>query len=125
MIFGSDGFRPKGWSDLDGAVVGYIASTGLDAEIPRLAREHPDVRFMPLDLPSADALIARVNEGRVDFALVSSLQAAIARNVHLNFDIGVRRRARSSSSRGCVARAATTRSRRSSMRSSRRRARAV
>jgi membrane-bound lytic murein transglycosylase F len=88
VIFGSDGFRPKGWSDLKGAVVGYIASTGLDAEVPRLQREHPDVRFMPLDLPSADALIARVNEGRVDFALVSSLQAAIARNVHLNFDIG-------------------------------------
>jgi peptidoglycan lytic transglycosylase F len=88
VIFGSDGFRPKSWTDLNGAVVSYIASTGLDAEIPRLAREYPDVRFMPLDLPSADALIARVSVGGLDFALVSSLQAAIARNVHLNFDVG-------------------------------------
>jgi membrane-bound lytic murein transglycosylase F len=88
VIFGSDGFRPKSWSDLKRAVVAYIASTGLDAEIARLKREHPEVRFVALDLPSADALIAHVSEGRVDFALVSSLQAAIARNVHLNFDIG-------------------------------------
>ena len=36
VIFGSDGFRPKAWVDLNGAVVGYIASTGLDAEIARL-----------------------------------------------------------------------------------------
>lgn len=88
VIFGSDGFRPRNWNDLKGAVVGFIASTGLDAEIPRLAIEYPDVRFMALDLPSADALIERVSDGRVDFALVSSLQAAIARNVHLNFDVG-------------------------------------
>ena len=88
VIFGSDGFRPKGWNDLKGAVVGYIASSGLDTDIARLAHEHPEVRFMPLDLASADALIARVSEGRVDFAVVSSLQAAIARNVHLNFDVG-------------------------------------
>lgn len=88
MIFGSDGFRPQSWNDLKGAAVNYIPSTGLDAEIARLAREYPEVRFLPLDLPSADALIARVNEGRVDFALVSSLQAALARNVYLNFDVG-------------------------------------
>ena len=87
MIFASDGFRPKGWNDLKGAVVGYIAATGIEAKSPRLAREHPDVRFMPLDLPSADALIAQVSEGRVDYAVVSSLHAAIARNVHLDFDV--------------------------------------
>ncbi len=88
VIFGSDGYRPKRWSDLEGAVVSYIPSTGLDADIARLAIEHPAIRFLPLDLPSADALIARVNEGRVDFAMVSSLQAAIARNVYLDFDVG-------------------------------------
>ena len=88
VIYGSDGFRPKAWRDLDGAVVAYIASTGLDAEVARLALEHPGVRFIPLDLPSADALIARVNDGIVDYALVSSLQAALARNVYLSFDIG-------------------------------------
>jgi membrane-bound lytic murein transglycosylase F len=87
VIHGSGGFRPKRWSDLKGAVVSYIRATGLDAEVERLAREHPDVRFVPLDLPSADALIARVSESRVDYALVSSLQAALARNVHLDFDI--------------------------------------
>ena len=87
VIHASDGFRPKAWSDLKGAVVGYIASTGLDADVARLAEKYADVRFMALDLPSADALIARVSEGRVDYALVSSLQAAIARNVHLNFDV--------------------------------------
>ena len=87
VITTSDGFRPKGFADLRGAVVGYIAATGLDAEVAQLAARYPDVRFMALDLPSADALIARVSEGRVDYAVVSSLQAALAHNVHLNFDV--------------------------------------
>jgi len=90
IISASDGFRPKGWSDLRGAVVGYIAATGLDAEVAQLAARHPDIRFMALDLPSADALISRVSEGRVDYAVVSSLQAALAQNVHLNFDIALK-----------------------------------
>lgn len=87
LISASDGFRPKRWSDLRGAVIGYIAATGLDAEIANLKAQHPEVRFTALDLASADALIARVSDGGVDYAVVSSLQAALARNVHLNFEI--------------------------------------
>ena len=90
VIGASDGFKPKSFGDLRGAVIGYIAATGLDAEVARLAERHPDVRFMSLDLPSADALIARVSEGRVDYAVVSSLQAVLAQNVHLNFDVAFR-----------------------------------
>lgn len=87
IVYSRDGFRPKGWKDLAGARVAYLPATGLDGEVARLAGAHPEVRFEPVKLPAADALIARVSEGHVDYALVSSLQAAVARNVHLDFDV--------------------------------------
>ena len=36
---------------------------------------------------SADALLAAVDEGKVDFAVVSSIDAAIGRNIHLDVDV--------------------------------------
>jgi len=88
VVYTSEGFRPRAWSDLAGATVAYLPATGLDDEVAKLARAHPRVRFEPVDLPSADALIARVSGGDIDFALVSSLQASVARNVYLDFDVG-------------------------------------
>jgi membrane-bound lytic murein transglycosylase F len=87
LIHASDGFRPRHWKDLAGARVAFLPSAGLDAELPRLARNHPGIAFVPLDLPGADALIARVSDGDVEYAIVSSLQAALARNIHLSFDV--------------------------------------
>ncbi|HVF63717.1 MAG TPA: membrane-bound lytic murein transglycosylase MltF [Casimicrobiaceae bacterium] len=87
VVIAPAGARPKRWSDLNGAQVRYLAASGLDDEVIALAREHPSVRFTAIDLPSTDALIAQVNDGRVPYALVSSLQASLARNVHLNFDV--------------------------------------
>jgi membrane-bound lytic murein transglycosylase F len=87
VVHGSEGFKPRAWPDLAGATVAYLPATGLDEEVAKLASAYPKVRFQPVELPSADALIARVSHGDVDFALVSSLQAAVARNVYLDFDV--------------------------------------
>jgi membrane-bound lytic murein transglycosylase F len=87
VVHSADAARPRAWSDLRGATVAYIRASGLDEEVRKLARAHPDVRFEPVDLPTADALIARVSHGDIDFALVSSLQAGIAHNVHLGFEV--------------------------------------
>jgi membrane-bound lytic murein transglycosylase F len=87
VIYQLDGFRPRSWKDLAGATVSYLPAAGFDAGIDALARAHPSVRFVAADLPGADPLIARVSEGSVDYAVVSSLQAAIARHVYLNFDV--------------------------------------
>jgi membrane-bound lytic murein transglycosylase F len=43
---------------------------------------------VPSTLPSADALIAQVSDGRQGYALVASHLAALARNIFLGFDIG-------------------------------------
>jgi ribose transport system substrate-binding protein len=40
-----------------------------------------------MSLPSADALIGQVDEGDVDYAVVPSIDAAVARNVFLDFDV--------------------------------------
>jgi membrane-bound lytic murein transglycosylase F len=39
-------------------------------------------------LPSADALIAQVSDGITSYALVASNEAAVARNIYLDFDVG-------------------------------------
>ena len=72
-------------------------------------------------LPSADALIAQVSDGNLDYAVVPSIDAAASRNIFLDYDVAlpVGRQAR-------PAWAVAPRSRRcatSSTRSSRRRAR--
>ena len=88
LIYGSDGFKPKTWKDLEGAD-GRVCRGHRDRSSnwrpcgPRTARS--DGR--PCRCASADALIARVSEGDVDFAVVPSIDAAAARNVFLEFDV--------------------------------------
>lgn len=90
VVFARDGFRPRSFADLAGATVAYLPASGFDAGIDALARKHPTVRFTPVDLPGADPLIARVADGRIDYAVVGSLQAAVARHIYLNFDVAFR-----------------------------------
>ncbi|HEX4883459.1 MAG TPA: membrane-bound lytic murein transglycosylase MltF [Casimicrobiaceae bacterium] len=87
VVFSRDGYRPRAWKDLAGASVAYLPASGFDAGIDAIARANPSVRFTPVDLPGADPLIGRLNEGGVDYAIVSSLQADIARHIYLNFDV--------------------------------------
>ena len=39
-------------------------------------------------LPSAEALIAQVSDGNVDYAIVPSIDAAASRNIFLDYDVG-------------------------------------
>ncbi len=87
LIYNADGFKPAGWKDLQGATVAYIANTGLDAQIAEVRAAHPEVRWEALDLPSAEALIAQVSDGRSDYAIVASSDAAVARNIYLLYDV--------------------------------------
>jgi membrane-bound lytic murein transglycosylase F len=87
LIYNVDGFRPRRWSDLDGATVAYPANTGLDTQLAAIRYAHPEVRWQPVDLPSADALIAQVADGTTGYAVVASSDAAMARNIYLDFDV--------------------------------------
>jgi membrane-bound lytic murein transglycosylase F len=88
LIYTTDGFRPKDWKDLAGAAVGYVEGTGIETSLVRIRNEHPEVQWKPLALPSADALIAQVSDGHVDYAIVPSIDAAASRNVFLDYDVG-------------------------------------
>lgn len=90
VIYQRDGFRPRAWRDLAGTAIAYLPATGFDAGIDAIAAAHPDVRFVAVDLPAADPLIARVDDGAVPFAIVGSMQAAIARNIYLGVDVAFR-----------------------------------
>jgi len=90
VVYQRDGFRPRTLADLGKAEVAYLPVGGFDAGIAALAQANSNVRFKAIDLPSAEALIARVSDGSLDYAIVSSMQAAIARHIYLNFDVAFR-----------------------------------
>ena len=88
LIYTTDGFRPKGWKDLAGATVAYVEGTGIEASLARIRKDHPEVGWKPMALPSAEALIAQVSDGNVDYAIVPSIDAAASRNIFLGYDVG-------------------------------------
>jgi membrane-bound lytic murein transglycosylase F len=87
LAYARDGVRPRGFRDLAGASVAYVEASGLESTFAPIRREHPEVRWMPMKLMSADALLALVDEGKVDYAVVSSIDAAIGRNIYLDVDV--------------------------------------
>ena len=88
LIYTTDGFKPKDWNDLAGATIGYVDGTGIETSLVKIRREHPEVQWKPMALPSADALIAQVSDGHVDYAIVPSIDAAASRNIFLDYDVG-------------------------------------
>ena len=87
VIYNVDGFKPKHWRDLQGATLAYTEGTGIDAQFAAIRADHPEVTWTPLTLPSVDALIALVADGAANYAVVPSVDAAAARNIHLDFDV--------------------------------------
>jgi membrane-bound lytic murein transglycosylase F len=59
----------------------------MDGQLADVRTAHPEVRWQPLDVPSADALIAQVADGTISYAVVASSDAALARNIYLGFDV--------------------------------------
>ena len=87
LIYNRDGFRPANWRDLDGETVAFLEDAGFASEIATIRSAHPGVRWQPLSLPSAAALISQVSDGTLGYAIVGSLAASLARNVYLDFDV--------------------------------------
>jgi len=87
LIYNVDGYRPRRWNDLDHATVAYPAHTGLDAPLAAVRYAHPEVNWQALDVASSDALIAQVADGTISYAVVASSDAAMARNIYLDFDV--------------------------------------
>ena len=87
LIYNRDGFKPQDWSDLTGATIAYARHTGLEGAIAAVRSAHAEVHWKAVDPPTADALIAQVSEGVVDYAIVASSDAAATRNVYLDFEV--------------------------------------
>jgi membrane-bound lytic murein transglycosylase F len=87
LIYNVDGYKPKTFSDLVDATVAYPAGTGLDAQLAAVRYTHPETVWESIDVPASEALISQVSEGTVDYAIVPSNDAAVARNIYLDFDV--------------------------------------
>ena len=87
VVYARDAFRPPGFKDLAGAEVAYVESSGIEGVLAQVRRDHPEIVWVPMKASSADALLAAVDEGNVDFAVVSSIDAAVGRNIHLDVDV--------------------------------------
>ena len=86
LVYTRDGYRPRSFKDLAGASVAYVEASGIEGTFAPIRREHPEMQWVPMALPSADALLSLVDEGKVDYAVVSSIDAAIGRNIYLDVD---------------------------------------
>ena len=87
LIYNVDGYKPRRFSDLEDVTVAYPAGTGLDAQLATLRYAHPEAAWKAVDVPTSEALISQVSEGNIDYAIVPSSDAAVARNVYLDFDV--------------------------------------
>lgn len=87
LLCSRDGFRPRNWGDLAGTDVAFVAGSGIETAFAQVRRAHPEVRWQPKEVASADALMAQVDEGSVPCAVVSSFDAAIGRNIYLDVDV--------------------------------------
>jgi membrane-bound lytic murein transglycosylase F len=87
LVYNGDGARPAAWRDLDGENVAYATSSGFADDLVSVRNHHPDVHWTGVAAESGNALIAQVSDGKLDYAVVGSHHAALARNVYLNFDI--------------------------------------
>ncbi len=87
VVYNSEGYKPSGWNDLAGQKVAYLDAAGLEPQIARVRGAHPEVLWAPLTAASADSLIAQVSDGRLGYAIVASIEAAVSRNIYLNYDV--------------------------------------
>ncbi len=86
LIYNIDGFKPGTWKDLDGETVGILEGSGLEAALAKVRKEHPEVLWQSLALPSTEALISAVSDGTLSYAIVASSEANATRSVYLAFD---------------------------------------
>ena len=87
LIYNRDGYRPAKWGDLDGETVSFVADSGFETEIAAARNAHPDIKWNELTQSSAAGLIAQVSDGTVNYAIVGSLAASLARNIYLDFEV--------------------------------------
>ena len=87
LIYNTDGFKPAAWGNLEGETVAFSDTAGQEIEIDALRTAHPEVRWQFVPQASPVELIARVSDGDLSYAIVGSLEAAIARNIYLDFDV--------------------------------------
>jgi len=86
LIYNMDGFRPGTWKDLAGESVGMLEGSGLESALVKVRKEHPEVRWQSLALPSTEALISQVSDGTLGYAIIASSEANATRSVYLAFD---------------------------------------
>lgn len=87
LIYNIDGYKPKSFADLEGATIAYPEGTGIASQLAVVRLAHPEAQWQAVDVPSADALIAQVADGTVDYAIVPSIDAVVARNAYLDFEV--------------------------------------
>ncbi|MGH8801612.1 MAG: membrane-bound lytic murein transglycosylase MltF [Casimicrobiaceae bacterium] len=87
VIYNTDRTRPADWAALDGTSVAYRGHTGVGAALGNVIGAHPAIFWKPVRFASSDALIGEVADGTLDYAVVPAIDAAAARNVHLDFDV--------------------------------------
>src|SRR5207253_11046496 len=73
--------------DLVGRPVASPAGTGLGAQLAAVRYRQPETTWTSSGVPASEAWISQVPQATVDYAIVPSNDAAVARNIYLDFDV--------------------------------------
>lgn len=80
--------RPRKFGDLVGAKLETLAGGLGDIELARLAKTHENLSWRALDTVSTEQLLARVNTGKINYAIVPSTDFMVLRLKYPRLEIG-------------------------------------
>ena len=80
--------HPRNVDDLVGKTIEILGGGSGEIELKRLAQTHPDLRWQIPERRSSEQLLARVNTGEIDYAVVPSTDFMVLRLKYPRLEIG-------------------------------------
>lgn len=87
VIYRGGESRPESVADLAGTTVETVAGGGGPIELAKLARTEPALQFAAPDDSSSEHLLAKLDAGRIDYAVIPSLDFDVLRSKYPTLDI--------------------------------------
>ena len=86
VIFNTDSARPRSMQQLAGKLIEIAADTTHAELLNQAKRNIPGLQWRELDI-TGDELLARLAEGKIDYAVVDSTQIELAKNFYPNLEV--------------------------------------
>lgn len=87
VIYGTGEARPESVADLAGVAIETVAGGGGIIELNKLARAMPTLQFVAPEDASSEHLLARLDDGSIDYAVIPSLDFDVLQSKYPQLDV--------------------------------------